>query len=525
VSSATLPPPPPPTSHADGPGPAGDGGTRKLIRGSSLLLAGRFISLAITLVVQVLVVRYLSKADFGAFAYGLGVASIGSTLVLLGLDKSASRFVPIFQERGEPRKAVGTVLFSAALVGAAGVSLVALCHGLQGAIAGNVVTDPRSLSLLLVLIVLAPVDALDSLLQGQLAIFVGPRAIFLRRHILAPGLKLSAVLLVILVAGDATLLAWGYVAGGLLGLSTYVAMLTRAWRAQGLLRHARPRSLEVPAREVLGYSMPLLSSELVLIMRGSFTVILLEYLQTTAAVAEYRAVLPFAKLNVLVLESFALLFIPVASRMFARGDMSRIDTLYWQTALWVAVFTFPAFAVMAALPEALTVLLFGTRYAEAAPVLAVLAVGYYVHAALGFNHYILRVQGHLRYIVTIDVVAALAGLALHLLLIPRYGALGAATATTATFILHKTLGQIGLVVCRTGVRPLDGRVGGVYGVIGGLALGLMLVQHAFGPPLWVGVLLVGAAWLALLRVTRRRMRMEETFPELLRVPLLGRLLR
>ena len=42
-----------------------------------------------------LIVRYLSKSDFGAFAYALAVASMGSSMVLFGLDKAIARFVPI----------------------------------------------------------------------------------------------------------------------------------------------------------------------------------------------------------------------------------------------------------------------------------------------------------------------------------------------------------------------------------------------------------------------------------------------
>ncbi len=42
---------------------------RKQIRGSSLLVAGRVLSMAVGFGAQVATVRYLSKGDFGAFAY------------------------------------------------------------------------------------------------------------------------------------------------------------------------------------------------------------------------------------------------------------------------------------------------------------------------------------------------------------------------------------------------------------------------------------------------------------------------
>jgi O-antigen/teichoic acid export membrane protein len=259
-------------------------------------------------------------------------------------------------------------------------------------------------------------------------------------------------------------------------------------------------------------------------MRGSFTVILLEYLQTTEAVAEYRAVLPFAKLNFLVLESFAFLFIPLAARIFARGDRTGMNALYWQTTVWTAVLSFPVFAVMFALARPVTILLFGAEYATAAPVLSLLALGYYFHAALGFSHHILRVCGRVRYVFTIDVITILIGLALHLLLIPRYGALGAAVGTTATFVLHKLLGQLGLAIADTGVVPVERRYMKVYLLILVLASGLFLLQQALQPPLYIGLVVAAMLWLVLLNATRYLMSIEETLPELMRIPLMRRFL-
>src|SRR5262245_24928737 len=72
--------------------------TTKYIRDSSLLLVGRLLAMAAGLAVQVLTVRYLSKSDYGAFAYALSVVSLGTTVVLIGLDKTITRFVSIYHE-------------------------------------------------------------------------------------------------------------------------------------------------------------------------------------------------------------------------------------------------------------------------------------------------------------------------------------------------------------------------------------------------------------------------------------------
>ena len=53
------------------------------VRGSSLMLLGRGISMAVTFTIQVLIVHFLSKANYGAFAYALSFVTVGQTICLL----------------------------------------------------------------------------------------------------------------------------------------------------------------------------------------------------------------------------------------------------------------------------------------------------------------------------------------------------------------------------------------------------------------------------------------------------------
>jgi len=498
---------------------------RTHIRGSSLLLVGRLISVGLNFAVQVLTVRYLAKSDYGAFAYGLGVVSIGSSVALAGMGKAIPRIVPIHLERERHARAFGSIAIALGTVAGLGISAVLLLHGFRGSVAGALGADPAYLPLLLVLIVLVPLDAFDGLLQFLVTVFSGPRAIFVRRQVLGPALRLAAILAVKLVEGNAYTLAYGYLIGGMLGASLYIVVLAREWRRQGLLEHLRPARLEWPVREVFGLSIPLLSSELTIALRGSLVVVLLGYFATAPAVAEYRAVLPVAGLNMVVFEAFAFLFVPLASRMFARNEHGAIHDLYWQTCLWIAVLTFPVFAVTTALATPVTVLLFGERYASAGPLVAILAVGHYLHAALGFNSATLTVHGRVRTIVVSETVAAAGAFVFGFVLIPRYGALGAAIATTCTLVLQNACNHVGLWSARTGVRPFEWRFARLYGVVAAAALAVWAAQWLLNPPLYVGAGLIAAAWAAVAWLLGRGARLETHFPELLRVPLVGRMLR
>lgn len=501
----------------------GKAATRRQIRGSSLLLAGRLLSKGATLAIQVLIVRHLTKSEFGAFAYGLSVVSVVQTIVTFGLDRAVTRFVPIFHERGEYRKLFGTFFMVVGSLLVVGLVAVGCTFALYAFAGDALVADPLARSLLLVLVFLAPIDAIDAVLVGMFAVFAKPRAIFVRRYLLAPVLRLAVVLALVLGGFSVYFLAVGWVASSLVGVAVCTVLLVQLLRQEGLLGRARLREIEIPWRPVLSFTLPLLSSDLLFAAMHVMDTVLLERFHGTTAVAGYRAVYPAANLNTLVFASFGTLFTPLAARMFARDDRAGIDHLYWQTAVWIAVLSFPIFIATFSFAEPVTVLLFGDAYRDSALILAILAVGQYVNAATGMNGLTLKVYGKLKYVFLLNVATLVVTVAVNLILIPPYGALGAALGTTATLLVHNFLKQAG-VGAYTGVRFFDPHYLRVYGLIAGTAAVLFATRRAFEAPLALDVALAVLGSLVVLRGSRRLLDFETTLPELGRIPLLARLL-
>jgi O-antigen/teichoic acid export membrane protein len=253
-------------------------------------------------------------------------------------------------------------------------------------------------------------------------------------------------------------------------------------------------------------------------------VVILEYFRGSIEVADFRAVVPVAGLNLVVLQSLKLLFMPEASRLYARNDTAGLSDIYWQSAIWTTLATFPLFAVCFFLSEPLVTLLFGERYASsqgsmAPSVLALLSLGNYFNAAMGLNTYTLQVYARVRFITAINAIATAAGLCLNLALIPPLGAVGAAIATTASVVLHNLLHHAGLL-WKTDIDLLRWSGWKVYLKVLAAVVVLYLVGKLVGPPAVVTAILVAATSLALFRLNRSSLRIEETFPELSRVPLL-----
>jgi len=474
------------------------------------------------MVVQILLVRTLSKDSYGAFAYALSVVAFLQTGVTFGLDRTITRFIPLYQERDEYDRIFGTIVTVAATLLSLSLGVLAVGLAFHDRIHGWLGLHGPAGIVLAVLIVLGPMQSLDDLVTGLFAVVSRPRAIFFRRYVLAPGLRLAVVLTLVVAGTGVVSLAAGYAVAGVIGTVAYVWMLLRALDRLGIrarLLAARPRFC---VRELFAFTVPLLTTDLVYAALGLTDVLLLAHYRGSAAVGGLRAVQPIAQLNQIVFSTFLVLFTPVIARHFARNETRQIHHVYWQTARWIALATLPVFVLTVDLAGPVTTTLFGARYGSSATVLAILSVGYYVQAAFGFNGTTLMVYGRLRYIVSLNAVAVVVNVLLNLALVPRYGATGAALGTTGTLIAHNLLKQIGLRAA-TGIRLAGSGSARFYAtLVLGICASLVAVKAIAFTPAQVAVAL--AAVVVVVRVNRPALMVVETFPELARIPLVRSLL-
>jgi O-antigen/teichoic acid export membrane protein len=495
---------------------------RKQIRGSTLLLLGRVLSLGVMFAIQVTVVRHLSKESYGAFAYCVSLVAIGQTVVTFGLDRATTRFVPIYDEQRDFGKVFGTIALVLVGLLTLGSLLIGSVYAFQGSLTGGIIDDPKAVSLLLIMVMLAPLYALDALLMGLLSVFSRPRAIFFRAYVVAPALRLSVVLLLVIVDADVMFLASGYVAAEFVGVGLYTLILVRALREEQILDHFELREVSVPAREIFALTLPMLAADLLYAVIYSSDAILLAYFHGSREVADFRVVQSPARLNELVHVSFLILFTPVASRLFARRDYSGLNNLYWQTAAWIAVISFPVCALTFVLARPVTETLYGSRYADSAIFLSLLSVGYYVQSAFGFNGTTLMVAGKVWYLISILGITLAFNIAASLLLIPHYGSLGAAISTSATLVVHNILKQVGLRLAMK-VRFFELKYLRVYAsvVLGLIAAGV--TNTIVTESLYAGLVMVALVSLAVVVANHRVLAVAETFPEFMRFPVLRRL--
>jgi O-antigen/teichoic acid export membrane protein len=501
-----------------------DAETTAQVRGSGLLLLGRVTGLVINGASQVLVVRYLSRGDFGAFALAITVASVGHRVACAGHGQVTARFLALYLERRDYPRLLGVALLSATC--SLAVTSVLLL--------GLLVAGPSTLGLssgsalirqlILVLFLLAATDALDDLLESAFAVLGNPGSIFFRKYLLTPGLLLAVSVAVVLSGGGVLVLALGYLATAVAGVAMYVLLLVRLLRADGLwpvLRATRPW---VPVREVLAMGLPLISTEVLNVSLNYGGVLLLAAQAGASEVAGLRAVAPFAAMGLIVLYTSTQLFVPHLSRLYGRGDLAGMRTTYWRTAAWLVVLSLPIYLLTGPFAPAVTTTLLGARYSSSATTLALLSSGIFASALLGFSTATAMVLGRVHRLLVINLACAALVLPLDQLLLPRWGARGIAAAFAVTILVQSVATQR---VVSSGLKTpfLEAGHARVLGTVAAVVVAAWLLPAGVRHHLPTAMPIAGCAGLLVVLLHRNRLQLRETFPELMGVRGVRRVLR
>jgi O-antigen/teichoic acid export membrane protein len=126
--------------------------------------------------------------------------------------------------------------------------------------------------------------------------------------------------------------------------------------------------------------------------------------------------------------------------------------------------------------------------------------------------------------VILNIVTPIIIVVFNLLLIPRYGAIGAAVATSAALILQNLLRQFSLWLASGGISFFEKRLASFFLVLGASAMGLYLIQLFTPNNIFVALALALTVSTFVLWLVKKHLKIADIFPELLRFPIARRLL-
>jgi O-antigen/teichoic acid export membrane protein len=187
-------------------------------------------------------------------------------------------------------------------------------------------------------------------------------------------------------------------------------------------------------------SLPLLLSDIMSELRRNFEVLLLGYFASTADVGIFGAAVIIGQLINVPIMALERIFVPVAALLYARQQSHDVHKLYRTSARWILYSITPVLVAIILYSDTIVTSVLGVQYSAAAPVLQILAVGYFVNGLTGLWEQVLLAKGHNVVTMVLRIVWVVTSLVLAFILVPRYGYIGAAWSATIPLILIQLQG-------------------------------------------------------------------------------------
>ena len=397
------------------------GSFRKVAKGGALWSLGSFSGTFLQFLSGIVVIRMLERSQFGLVSLGMTVVFMVSLLSLLGFKHAVPRFMGRYRAQGD-QELVGQVA-GTALACAVGMSVL-FSAGLHSGSRFVALTfhKPELAVVLEVLALMVPAmvltDTFTAVFQGTEN--VRPKVMF---QDLAANLLRLLLLLLLVALGVFGLhaLLWVYVTSVWVALAIYLLYSIRA--LAGVLHLQLNWAV---AKELLWFSFPLLGTSLISRLMPWAATLTLGYTASAVELARFSAPMRLAEIVAVPLFGMMFLYLPVVSRMAERGKTREVQELYCNTTKWAFFVALPFLLYFFVDAEFVVTWLFGDAYRDSAEILMVMVVSVAIPTFVGPTGSTLVAFGATRTQFIAAMLGTSVAVALCLLLVPKYGAMGAA---------------------------------------------------------------------------------------------------
>lgn len=391
-----------------------------LLRGVATLAGGEILARAVAFIATAVLARRLGPEAFGIVGFAAAVCGYLTLAVNSGMNDIGAREVARAPERaGHIYASITTIRLILAAFALALLALLAWLLPKPAVVRAVVLLSGLSFFSY----ALDPIWALKGLERPALAGF---------GLVLAQGIY--AVSVVVAVGGPADVTAVPVLQfAGEFGAALLLGFL--------LLRGARPSIAIADGMRLLRSSAYLGVAKVLRTITITFDVVMLGLLATERQVGLYSAAYRFTFLLMSIAAALSAAYLPSYARAFS-GESAPFRRLVETSLVTSAAVGAPLVAGAVVMARPLLTLLFGVDYAEASTAFRLLALS----VGLIFFHWSLSnllVASHrTRLQAKIHATAAAVNIVLNFVLIPRYGIVGAATATLIAEIVVAVCGVV-----------------------------------------------------------------------------------
>ena len=410
----------------------------QIARSALLVFAGTIIGMLVGLIGRLIIARYVSQEEYGVYSLVIVIINIAVIVSLFGLDAGIARQVAYYRTKTDIIKTTSIIISALKIVAISSFCIAIIVFFTADIVANYLLMVPELVLPLRIACVCIPLLSFMTLFVAVFRGFgqVEPAVYFqnILRNALFPALLLIVINLNISFIG----VFWAMVVSVAVTFICFVIYTVKRERLIGLIQKTTT-SFRDEAKELLAFSLPLLSIMIIGTVISWTDILLLGYFKTATDVGLYNAALPLVNMLPLIVAAINFIFVPLVTQSFVLNRMAEIRANYAALSKWIYALTLPIFLILLLFPGMVVTILFGPSYATASIALQILACGYFISTILGLNGAVLLALGQTRFIMLSSLISAIINIVLNCILIPQFSIAGAALATTVALVLRNVM--------------------------------------------------------------------------------------
>ncbi len=438
---------------------AGSTPGRRVVRHTGWLLAAHLVIGAMLLAQVIMVTRALGRESFGVFVLVASCVLTVAQMLDWRIWEPITKYLPEFRAADRPDRAAGVFQLGFMLETASALVAVGIVVVLAPLAASLFIKDAEAASLIRLFapaaLLLVPVNPMSALLRladrpGRLA----------GQRVVTAAVQTGGTAAVFLTAPTLAAFLVVQLAGLAVGAAMLLVMGTAAARALGvpLLRRGALAALRGRRREIVRFCLMTNLSGCSRVLTGRLDNLVLSLFATPGAVGLYDLARSLtAQIRDLV-GPLQMSFFPEMARLAAEGAHETLRRLQRQITIALAAATVPLCIVGTAAAPLLVPLIFGPAF-EGATVLFQILIWHLLWLPVVWIPSDLLVRGRVGTQTALTWIDAALYVVLLVVLVPAFGAVGAASAGTARYLAFIVLSvavwrRLGPPAARTQTRAV-----------------------------------------------------------------------
>jgi len=416
-------------------------------KGGALAFILKISNTALAFLNQVILARILGAGGVGEVILAITVVRISVQIAKFGMEETMMKFIPLYIDQKDDSRLKGTISFATKFCLLASVIFMLLIWTLSKVISLNIFHSEGLVKLLPIAVIAIPVwvmrDVTGGILRGYKDV---PRAL-IPESLVSPLFRILVFLLLILRDVSPLSAIIAFVAGECMAVIVSIIFL------RNKVKLLRPVKKQCDYKKVLDVAYTIIFTSMSVLLYTQADVWILGMFTSTDTVGIYGIASKLVLLVYFPMMAFAVIIPPLISSIHASGNLDELRKMVSQSTRWILSMAMPIILILSLEGEYILKYVYGPQFTAGYVPLLILVTGQLIKSCAGLIGVILQMTGEHKMYMKITIIWGIINIILNIILIPRFGMIGAALSTAVClsmvdiiciFLIHKKLSVLTL---------------------------------------------------------------------------------